>query len=156
MKISLKFTVILVAMVICMAGGKGYSQNSDNVIYTTANGTQLECTGVRYKGTIREYKDAVVDYYTFRNGKLYSPNMFHDFRADDDDRTKKVSKLKITKDTISFKDRLWFGHKSNHYKWATIDRHTGEYNFRASKKYHWTWYRQTAMVSGHCKIVEDK
>ncbi len=122
---------------------------ASDVIYSVKDGTTLMCTGQRVSGSIYEYLN-VVDYYTFRDGKIYSKNLINLYGNINKD-AKKVMRLKISNDTISFKDRLlgaWVGN----YKWVKINRHTGQYTFNAKKDFG-TWYR-VANVSGFCKIVE--
>ena len=120
-------------------------------IYTTENGTKLKCTATKDSGTYYEYNNGLTDYYEFKNGKLYSQNLSKMFGNPNYKR--KVLKLKITDDTITFKDRLYrWG--ASHYKWVTIDRHTGKYTYEAKKQYNWAWYYQKAYGSGSCEIVK--
>lgn len=89
-------------------------------------------------------------YQSLDDGKIYSKNLINLYGNINKD-AKKVMRLKISNDTISFKDRLlgaWVGN----YKWVKINRHTGQYTFNAKKDFG-TWYR-VANVSGFCKIVE--
>ena len=139
-----KFLLLLVLIVLTCA--RCYAMDA---IYTVKTGTTLMCTGQRVSGSIDEYL-TVVDYYTFRDGKIYSKNLINMYGNINKD-AKKVMRLKITDDTISFKDRLigaWVGN----YKWVKINRHTGLYTFNAKKDFS-TWYR-VANVSGYCKIIE--
>lgn len=124
---------------------------AQDAIYTTADGTKLKCTATRDSGTYYEYKDGLVDYYDFKKGKLYSSNLSKKFG--NPNYKKRVMKLNITEDSISFKDRLYrWG--ASHYKWVDIDRHTGNYTFEAKKQYNWAWYYQKAYGKGTCEIVK--
>lgn len=141
--------ILLLFLMLCFALPSLAAKKETNyVINTLENGTKLICTGEKYKGSIEEYDDEIEDYYTFKDGKIYSPNLYVTFK-DQEDKEKKVSKLKITKKKIKFKDRLYtWG--ALHYKFVTIDRKTGEYHFKAKKQYTWTWYRRSAKVLGTC------
>ncbi len=143
----MKNWILFLAMVLLIAtGSKCFASDA---IYTTKDGTTMMCVGQRVSGSIDEYIN-VTDYYTFRNGKIYSKNLINMY-GNINKNPKKVLRLKITDDTISFKDRLigaWVGN----YKWVKINRHTGLYTFNAKKDFA-TWYR-VANVSGYCKIVE--
>ncbi len=123
--------------------------NKENVIYTIEDGTKLECTAKRINGSIDDYIDTT-DYYYFKNGKVYSPNLVKLYGKINED-PRKVLKLKITDDEIKFKDRYYETWTMN-YKWVTIDRKTGEYKFSAKRDFG-TWYR-LANALGQCKIVE--
>lgn len=122
-----------------------------NAIYTVEDGTKLECTAKRVRGSIDDYIETT-DYYYFKNGKIYSPNLVKLY-GKINDNPKKVLKLKITDDEIKFKDRFYETWTMD-YKWVTIDRKTGEYKFSAKRDFG-TWYR-TANAIGQCKIVEDE
>lgn len=56
-----------------VSGVKCYASD---VIYSVKDGTTLMCTGQRVSGSIDEYLN-VVDYYTFRDGKIYSKNLIN-------------------------------------------------------------------------------
>lgn len=120
-----------------------------DAIYTIADGTKLKCTGKMVKGSIDDYKD-VVDYYYFKDNKLYSKNLVGLYGKVTED-PRKVLKLKISDDKITFKDRYYETWTMN-YKWVKIDRHTGEYAFNAKRDFG-TWYR-LANVLGSCSVVE--
>lgn len=122
---------------------------AEDVIYTVNDGTKLKCTGKMVNGSIDEYKQ-VEDYYFFKNNKLYSKNLINLYGKITEE-PRKVLKLKITDDKISFKDRYYETWTLN-YKWVKINRHTGEYVFNAKRDFG-TWYRQ-ANVLGSCNIIE--
>ncbi len=120
----------------------------------TTDGTRLKCTAATRNGSLAEYKKGVTDYYTFNGGKLYSDNlvkMFGDGKKAP--KAKKVSKLKITDKDITFKDKLYRLNFS-HYKFVTIDRKTGRYDFVAKKQFHWAWYFQVMEGYGTCRVVK--
>ena len=125
------------------------TETKKNAIYTIEDGTKLECTAKRISGSIDDYIDTT-DYYYFKNGKIYSPNLVKLYGKINED-PRKVLRLKITDDQIKFKDRYYETWTMN-YKWATIDRKTGEYKFSAKRDFG-TWYRLANAV-GKCRIVE--
>lgn len=125
---------------------------AQDAIYTTEDGTQLKCTGVKIRGILEEYDEPVEDYYTFKKGKIYSRNMLNTFK-DGNGKDRKVKKLKISSQKISFKERLYTWGASN-YKFVKINRQTGKYFFKAKKQYNWAWYCRRAVVIGQCEIVK--
>ncbi len=108
---------------------------------------KLKCTVNLLNGSIDEY-DNTVDYYTFQNDNIYSSNLnnlFGDITKD----PKKVLKLKITDDYITFKDRL-YKFEGSYYKWIKINRNTGEYIFSAKNDFGFFFKR--ANCKGFCTI----
>ncbi len=125
---------------------------SKDVIYTTADGTRLKCTAKKNISSIKEYGNNITDYYTFKNGKIYSDNLNKVFGTKER-APKRVWRLKITDKEITFKDRIYL-FKASHYKWVTIDRKTGKYTFDGKKQYNWMWYFQQINANGYCRIVK--
>ena len=124
---------------------------ASDVIPSLENGMVLKCVAKRDNGTYYEYKNGHTDYYEYKNGKLYSQNLSKMFGNPNYKR--KVLKLNISDNTITFKDRLYrWG--ASHYKWVTINRKTGKYSYDAKKQYNWAWYFQKAEGHGTCSIVE--
>ena len=121
-----------------------------DVIYSTKDGTRLKCTAIKKTDTIPEYKSSIVDYYVFKNGKLYSDNLSK--MLGKNKKAKRVYRLCISDKEITFKDRMYlFG--ASYYKWVTIDKRTGKYKFDAKKQFNWAWYFQMTNAAGTCKIV---
>ena len=123
---------------------------AQDAIYTTADGTKIMCTASKSSGSLSEY-DNFTDYYTFKNGHIYSDNLSKMFG--NPSYTKKVLKLKIDNNKISFKDRL-YRWKAFYYKYVTIDRQTGKYTFEAKKDNNWYCFFPRAYGSGTCSIIE--
>lgn len=137
--------IVFVALLLCIST----SAFAKDEIYTVENGTKLKCTGEMINGSIDDYKN-VVDYYTIEDNKIYSRNLI-DLYGNINKDPKKVLRLKITDDKISFKDKyteVW----AINYKWVKINRHTGEYTFNAKRDLG-VWYRK-ANVRGKCSIIE--
>ena len=107
----------------------------------------IKCTGNSENGSINDY-DKVTDYYTFKNGEIYSSNL-NNLYGDLTKDPKKVLKLKITDDYITFKDRL-IKFEVTYYKWVKIDRKTGEYAFNAKNDY--GYFYKKANVRGKCTV----
>ena len=126
------------------------AKDTNYVINSVEDGAKLICTAKKIKGLIEEYDDQVVDYYTFKDGRVYSPNMRDDFR-NAKNKDKKVKNTKITEDNITFKEAIvtWDAVIS---KTVSINRKTGEYNFKAKKQNIWELdIPQIAVVVGTCK-----
>lgn len=126
------------------------ADETNNVINSVEDGKKIVCTGKKIKGLIEEYDDVVVDYYTFKDGRVYSPNMRDDFR-NGKTKDKKVKNTKITADDITFKEAIitWDSVISKNTK---INRKTGEYSFKAKKQNIWELdIPQMAVVVGTCK-----
>jgi hypothetical protein len=123
---------------------------ADKVIPTLEDGTILRCDATKSSGTIKEYT-SFTDFYEVKDGKIYSQNLSKMFG--NPNYKKKVMKLKITEDTISFKDRL-YRWKASYYKWVTIDRNTGKYTFKAKRERTGCGgYYQTAKGTGQCQVI---
>ena len=123
---------------------------AEDVIPNIEDGMIIKCEAAKQKGTIKEYM-SFTDYYTVKNGKIYSKNLSKMFG--NPNYEKKVLKLKITDDTIQFKDRL-YRWKAAYYKWVTIDRHTGEYTFKARRtRTGCGGYYQSAVGTGKCTVI---
>lgn len=138
-------------MLLCLAIMPAVSVYANDVIPPLEDGMVLKCGAVKHSGTIKEY-ESFVDYYTVRDGKIYSGNLSKMFGNPNYER--KVLRLKITDDTIKFKDRL-YRWKASYYKWVTIDRHTGEYTFRAKRvRTGCGGYYQTAKGTGKCVVIK--
>ena len=134
----------------------GVYAGSSKTIYTTEDGTKLKCTATKTSGSIEEFNKPIVDYYEFKNGKIYSRNMILMFAGQEYRRkqaAKKVSRLKISDDEIKFKDTFFSSSWSN-YKWATINRNNGNYYFKAKRENTWGDFYKKAEAKGKCTIVK--
>lgn len=107
----------------------------------------FKCTGNLISGSINEYNDSTL-YYTFKDDKLYSSNLNTLF-GDITKKPKKVLKLKVSDDYITFKERL-YKFEASYYMWVKIDRKTGEYLLNAKNDYGFFFKR--ANVKGKCSI----
>lgn len=107
----------------------------------------FKCTGNLISGSINEYNDSTL-YYTFKDDKLYSSNLNTLF-GDITQKPKKVLKLKVSDDYITFKERL-YKFEASYYMWVKIDRKTGEYLLNAKNDYGFFFKR--ANVKGKCSI----
>ena len=87
-------------------------------------------------------------YYTFKDDKLYSSNLNTLF-GDITKKPKKVLKLKVSDDYITFKEHL-YKFEASYYMWVKIDRKTGEYLLNAKNDYGFFFKR--ANVKGKCSI----
>ena len=129
-------------------------QNSVFAVIPTTDGTRLKCTANTRNGSLKEYKGSITDYYTFKNGKLYSDNLGRMFNSTNKEpKLKRVWKLRISDNEITFKDRL-YKLAFSHYKFVTIDKKTGRYDFVAKKQFNWAWYFQIMEGYGTCKVVK--
>ena len=146
-KYLLIFVLFLFFININSAYGANYKINSVN------DGTVLKCTGKKQSGSINEYDKDTVDYYTFKDGKIYSKNMVNLFLNGKGDE-RKVKKLKINDDQITFRDELYQPFVAN-YKYVTIDRKTGAYNFEAKREYSGSYHYKKAIVTGQCSVVKN-
>ena len=146
-----KILLILTVFSFCISSTfVSAAEQKKDVIYSVEDGVKLECNAKRVRGSIDDYID-ITDYYYFKDGKIYSPNLVKLYGKINDD-PRKVLKLKITDSEIKFKDRFYETWTMD-YKWVTIDRKTGEYRFSAKRDFG-TWYR-TANAIGQCKIIEE-
>lgn len=107
----------------------------------------FKCTGNLISGSINEYNDSTL-YYTFKDDKLYSSNLNTLF-GDITKKPKKVLKLKVSDDYITFKERL-YKFEASYYMWVKIDRKTGEYLLNAKNDYGFFFKRVN--VKGKCSI----
>lgn len=107
----------------------------------------FKCTGNLISGSINEYNDSTL-YYTFKDDKLYSSNLNTLF-GDITKKPKKVLKLKVSDDYITFKEHL-YKFEASYYMWVKIDRKTGEYLLNAKNDYGFFFKR--ANVKGKCSI----
>lgn len=138
-------------IVLCLAVMSTVSVYASDVIPTLEEGMVLKCDAVKESGTIKEFS-SFTDYYTVRGGKIYSGNLSKMFGNPNYER--KVLRLKITDDTIKFKDRL-YRWKACYYKWVTIDKHTGEYTFKARRtRTGCGGYYQSAKGTGKCVVIK--
>lgn len=107
----------------------------------------FKCTGNLISGSINEYNNSTL-YYTFKDDNLYSSNLNTLF-GDITKKPKKVLKLKVSDDYITFKERL-YKFEASYYMWVKIDRKTGEYLLNAKNDYGFFFKR--ANVKGKCSI----
>lgn len=107
----------------------------------------FKCTGNLISGSINEYNNSTL-YYTFKDDNLYSSNLNTLF-GDITKKPKKVLKLKVSDDYITFKERL-YKFEASYYMWVKIDRKTGEYFLNAKNDYGFFFKR--ANVKGKCSI----
>ena len=107
----------------------------------------FKCTGNIISGSINEYNNPTL-HYTFKKGKLYSSNLNTLF-GDITKKEKKVLKLKISDDYITFKECL-YKFEASYYTWVKINRETGEFWLNAKNDYGFFFKR--ANVKGNCSI----
>lgn len=142
-------------LVLCLLFGFaniGLCAETDYKISTIYDGMILKCTGAKQNGKLKEYGSNIIDYYTLRDGKIYSKNLVNVFKYGNGNE-KKVKKLKIDANQISFKDKLRMGN-SKIIKWVEINRESGEYIFTAKRKYNTPPMSRSAFVEGECSIVD--
>ena len=141
--------LFLLFLMLCFAI-PAMADETNNVINSVEDGKKIVCTGKKIKGLIEEYDDQVVDYYTFKDGLVYSPNMREAFR-NGKSKDKKIKNTKITEDDITFREAI-VTLESVISKKVRINRKTGEYNFKAKKQNIWEMeMSQMAVVVGTCK-----
>ena len=121
--------------------------NAQNVFSDIDSINSFKCTGNLISGSINEYDNSTL-HYTNKNGKLYSSNLNTLF-GDITKSPKKVLKLKISDDHITFKERL-YKLEGVYYIWIKINRETGEYLLNAKNDYGFFFKR--ANVKGNCSI----
>lgn len=121
--------------------------NSEYVFANIENINTFKCTGNRISGSIKEY-DNFTNEYTFKDGEIYSTNMHAKF-GDITKNPKKVLRLKITDDYITFKERL-MKFEGTYYAWSKINRKTGEYFLNAKNDYGY-WFKR-ANAKGICTV----
>ena len=121
--------------------------NAQNIFSDINSIGSFKCTGNIINGSINEYDNSTL-HYTFKNGKLYSSNLNILF-GDVTKKPKKVLKLKISDDYITFKERL-YKFEGSYYIWIKINRETGEYLLNAKNDYGFFFKR--ANVKGICSI----
>jgi len=138
----LKICVILLSVCLFVTAA-----NAENVFSDIKSINKIKCSGTLVSGSINEYDNAV-QYYTFKDDKIYSSNLNNLF-GNITKPPKKVLKLKISDDYITFKERL-YKFEGAYYKWVKIDRKTGEYVFNAKNDYGFFFKR--ANVKGTCSI----
>ena len=126
--------ILLSLLLLCFALPT-MADEANYVINSVEDGKKIVCTGKKIKGLIEEYDDVVIDYYTFKDGRVYSPNMRDDFR-NGKSKDKKVRNTKITAEDITLKEAIvtWDSVISKNTK---INRKTGEYSFKAKKQNIW-------------------
>ena len=106
---------------------------------------KIKCTGTKISGSIDEYDNVTLE-YTFKDGKIYSPNLNNLF-GNIAKNPKKVKRLKITDDYITFKDSL-SRFEAAYFMWVKIDRKTNEFTLNAKNDYGFFFKR--ANVKGVC------
>ena len=149
-----KITFVILGVIVSLGFALNVNAKSTYVINNTEDGTVLKCTATKTSGSINEYDGTIIDYYTFRNGKIYGKNLT-DMYKDGKYEPRKMLLQKISDDEIRFKDRL-YSFKAANYKWVTIDRKTGKYDFRARRQYNGYCYLiKRTFATGNCSIVKD-
>ncbi len=117
-------------------------------IFTDLNNIdKIKCTGTRINGSIEAYENVTLN-YIFKDNEIYSPNL-HNLFGDITKKPKKVKRLKITDDYITFKDSL-SRFEAAYYMWVRIDRKTNEFTLNAKNDY--TVFYKRANVKGTCSI----
>lgn len=123
--------------------------HAEIVIGDINNINTVKCTGTMVSGSINQYENATFE-YIFKDGKIFSPNLNNLF-GNITKEPKKVMRLKITENYITFKDRL-YKMEASYYAWAKIDRKTGEFLLNAKNEYGFFFKR--ANIKGVC-VVEN-
>ena len=124
---------------------------AQNIFSDISNIDTIECTGTKVNGSIDAYNNVTLD-YIFKDDKIYSPNLNNLF-GNITKNPKKVKKLKITDDYITFRDSL-SGFEAAYYMWVKIDRKTDEFVLNAKNDYGFFFKR--ANVKGTCTIKSYK
>ena len=70
--------ILLMFLLLCFAI-PAMAEEQNYVIDSLKDGTKFVCTGKKIKGLIEEYGEEVVDHYSFKDGRIYSPNMINSF-----------------------------------------------------------------------------
>lgn len=102
---------------------------------------KIKCTGTKVSGSIDEYDNVTLE-YIFKDGKIYSPNLNNLF-GNITKNPKKVKRLKITDDYITFRDSL-SRFEAAYYMWVKIDRKTNEFTLNAKNDYGFFFKRANA------------
>lgn len=143
-----KIIILLIFIVNIVIALPSFAQK--DVIDNLKSGMTIKCKGKIISGSIDAYKE-VTDYYKYENGKIYSKNLLYMF-GDITKPARKVKKLKITDDYITFKDRL-YKFEGFYYKWVQINRHSGQYLLNAKNDFGFFFKR--ANVEGVCSIENN-
>lgn len=122
------------------ANAKGSFSNIDSI-------NSFRCKGKFIDGTIDEHKNATYR-YTVKDSKIYASNL-EKMYSKKSKKPKKVLKLKIEDDYITFKER-YVKFQAAYYMWFKIDKKTGKFTMNAKNDY--GYFYKKANVEGKCVI----
>ena len=142
----------ILLLIVLLFGFNCLGFSADYRISTIYDGMILKCTGAKLDGKLKEYGSNVIDFYTVKDGKIYSKNLVNVFKYGNG-KERKVKKLKIDANQISFKEKIRTGN-SKVIKWSEISRENGEYIFKAKRKFNTPPISKSAYVEGECIIVD--